>query len=330
VVSSFDGHYVALGLSSGGAEYSEIRILDVERRRFLPESTDLKSLDIRLNRKTRLHRLGTEVGDDRDFFSNESSPDLGITARERPIAYVSKYIPDYILGKVATVQNEMRIFYAPISQLNTPKIEWKALCKPSDKLVRGLTILGDQVYAVTHDRAPRYKVVRTSLKSPDWENAETILPEGPDTIIWDTAPMAPERPDLFGAAVCNVGCANALRLEFTPNGPVNTPEFGTVDDPAQCKALYEMDGVQHVRKGIKYPAVLGVGGWNDPRVPVWQSGKFIPALQRANGSGSPALMKVNYNSGHFSEEKFATFNDVASQYAFLLWQTGHKEFQPVP
>jgi prolyl oligopeptidase len=160
VVSSFDGHYVALGLSSGGAEYSEIRILDVERRRFLPETifpslgpigwtldsgsifydagkvTDLKSLDIRLNRKTRLHRLGTEVGDDRDFFSNESSPDLGITARERPVAYVSKYIPDYILGKVSTVQNEMRIFYAPITQLNTPKIEWKTLCKPSDKLVR--------------------------------------------------------------------------------------------------------------------------------------------------------------------------------------------------
>jgi prolyl oligopeptidase len=40
-----------------------------------------------------------------------------------------------------------------------------------------------QAGPVTHDHAPRYKVVRTSLKSPDWENAETILPEGPDSII---------------------------------------------------------------------------------------------------------------------------------------------------
>ena len=75
-----------------------------------------------------------------------------------------------------------------------------------------------------------------------------------------------ERPDLFAAAVCNVGCANAMRMEFTPNGPGNTPEFGTVKDPVECQALYEMDGVQHVVKGVKYPAVLGVGGWNDPRV----------------------------------------------------------------
>ena len=39
--------------------------------------------------------------------------------------------------------------------------------------------------------------------------------------------------DLFAAAVCNVGCANAMRMEFSPNGPVNTPEFGTVKERAQ-------------------------------------------------------------------------------------------------
>ena len=38
-----------------------------------------------------------------------------------------------------------------------------------------------------------------------------------------------ERPDLFAAAVCNVCMGNALRSEFSPNGPVNTPEFGTVN-----------------------------------------------------------------------------------------------------
>ena len=54
-----------------------------------------------------------------------------------------------------------------------------------------------------------------------------------------------KRPDLFAAAVCNVGCANAMRMEFSPNGAVNTPEFGTVKDPVECQALFEMDGVQH-------------------------------------------------------------------------------------
>jgi prolyl oligopeptidase len=138
-----------------------------------------------------------------------------------------------------------------------------------------------------------------------------------------------ERPDLFAAAVCNVGCANAMRGEFSPNGPVNTPEFGTVKDPVECKALYEMDGVQHVQPGIKYPAVLGVGGWNDPRVPAWQPGKFVAALQNASTSERPVFMKVNFDNGHFTEEKIVTFKNFAGQYAFLLWQSGHKDFQPV-
>jgi prolyl oligopeptidase len=138
-----------------------------------------------------------------------------------------------------------------------------------------------------------------------------------------------ERPDLFAAAVCNVGCANAMRLEFSANGPVNTPEFGTVKDPVECQALFEMDGVQHVEKGVKYPAVMGVGGWNDPRVPAWEPGKFVAALQAATASGNPILMKVNYDNGHFTEEKSVTFKNFAGQFAFLLWQTGHKDFQPV-
>jgi prolyl oligopeptidase len=137
-----------------------------------------------------------------------------------------------------------------------------------------------------------------------------------------------ERPDLFGVAVCNVGCANAMRLEFSPNGPINIPEFGRVQDPVECRALFEMDGVQHVQPGVKYPAILGVGGWNDPRVAPWQPGKFVAAMQRASTSGKPVLMKVNYDGGHFTEEKTAAFSNLASQYAFLLWQTGHKGFQP--
>jgi len=137
-----------------------------------------------------------------------------------------------------------------------------------------------------------------------------------------------ERPDLFAAAVCGVGDANALRLEFRPNGPLNAPEFGTVKDPVECAALYNMDGVQHVQPGSLYPALLGVAGWNDARVPAWQTGKFVATVQNASASGKPVLMKVNYDSGHFTEDKSVTFRDFAGQYAFILWQTGHPDFQP--
>jgi prolyl oligopeptidase len=117
-------------------------------------------------------------------------------------------------------------------------------------------------------------------------------------------------------------------MEFSPNGPVNVPEFGTVKDPAECAALYEMDGVAHVKQGVAYPAVLGVCGWNDPRVADWEPGKFVAALQAASTSGKPVLLKVNYDDGHFTEEKIVTFKNFAGMAAFLLWQTGHPDFQP--
>jgi prolyl oligopeptidase len=136
-----------------------------------------------------------------------------------------------------------------------------------------------------------------------------------------------ERPDLYAAAICNVGCANSMRMEFTSNGPVNVPEFGTVKDSVECKALYEMDGVAHVVAGTKYPAVIGIGGWNDPRVTAWETGKFIAALQTASSSGKPVFMKVNYDNGHFTEDKNVTFANFADQFAFAMWQCGHPDFQ---
>lgn len=101
----------------------------------------------------------------------------------------------------------------------------------------------------------------------------------------------------------------------------------TVKYPLECQALYETDGVQHVQGGVKYPAVMGVAGWNDHRVPPWQPGKFVAALQSASASPNPVLMMVNYDSGHFTKEKAVEFRPFANQMAFLLWQTGHKDFQ---
>lgn len=562
-----DGRYVVLALSAGGAEFSELRTLEVDGRKLLPERmypsygslawtldsksffydagkvADIKSAEIELNRKTRLHTLGADVASDADFFSNESYRGLEISPKEFPQAFIDESYPDYVIGSVSTVQSEMRLFYAPASQMNqNGRMKWSVLATPADNLVRGIVFHKDRVYAVTHTGAPKYRIVSTHIDHPDWKTAETVVPEARDSIqsiahsknfmfvvysngivgrivqyafdtgktsevplpasgtvditcpdfrtdqciVFTTSWIQPttlydfdaekgtltksifntdvsypgfenltteevevpghdgvmiplsiihrkdlkrdgsasailegygaygisytpifnvrsslalhgvviayahvrggsekgeawyragykttkpntwkdfistaeylikngytsagklagtgtsaggilisravtERPDLFAAAVCNVGVANAMRVEFSPNGPVNTPEFGTVQDRTEAQALYEMDGVQHVRQGVKYPAVLGVAGWNDPRVVPWQPGKFVAALQASSTSGKPVLLKVNYDDGHFTEEKVVTFRNFAGQAAFMLWQTGHPEFQP--
>jgi prolyl oligopeptidase len=74
--------------------------------------------------------------------------------------------------------------------------------------------------------------------------------------------------------------------------------------------------------------VICVTGWNDPRVTSWEAGKFAAALQNASSSGKPVLLKVNYDNGHFTEDRNVTYSNFADQFAFVLWQCGDKEFQP--
>jgi prolyl oligopeptidase len=48
---------------------------------------------------------------------------------------------------------------------------------------------------------------------------------------------------------------------------------------------------------------------------------------RSHSSGKPVLMKVNYENGHFTEDREVTFVNFADQYAFVMWQCGHPDFQ---
>lgn len=137
-----------------------------------------------------------------------------------------------------------------------------------------------------------------------------------------------ERPDLFKAAVPMVGCLNTLRAEFSPNGPVNIPEFGTVAIEEEYKALKEMDAYEHLREGEKYPATLITTGFNDPRVISWIPAKFAAKMQNVNTSENPVLLHVDYSTGHFGGETMSDyFKNLSDTYSFILWQCGHPDFQ---
>ena len=138
-----------------------------------------------------------------------------------------------------------------------------------------------------------------------------------------------ERPDLFAAAIPEVGSLNSLRSEFSPNGPINIPEFGTVKDSIGFFALHEMDAYQHIVDGVNYPASLITAGINDPRVTYWEPAKFAARLQAANASDKPILFSVDFESGHgMGDSKTIYYESMADIASFFLWQTGHKEFQP--
>jgi len=140
-----------------------------------------------------------------------------------------------------------------------------------------------------------------------------------------------ERPELFAAALVEVGDTDSLRAELMEGGPANIPEFGTVKEPDGFKGLYEMSAYHHVKNATRYPAVMLITGSNDPRVAPWQPAKMTARLQAATASGKPVLLRVDYEAGHgIGSTKVQRQEQLADEWAFLFWQLGAAQFQPKP
>ncbi|HEY1836529.1 MAG TPA: prolyl oligopeptidase family serine peptidase [Rhizomicrobium sp.] len=137
-----------------------------------------------------------------------------------------------------------------------------------------------------------------------------------------------ERPDLFAGVIDVVPAANTLRSEFSPNGPPNIPEFGTITNEQGFKNLYAMDSIQHVKKGVQYPAVMISTGLNDPRVSPWEPAKFAAALQ-ASGTTNPVLLRIDAQAGHgIGSTRTQTDALTADWIAFIFWRAGLAEWRP--
>jgi len=138
-----------------------------------------------------------------------------------------------------------------------------------------------------------------------------------------------EEPALAAVVIDQVGVSNPLRSEFSPNGPPNIPEFGTVTDKDGFKALYEMDSFQHVKDGTKYPSVMLTTGLNDPRVSSWEPTKMTARLQAANGGPNPIILRIDTDAGHgIGSTRGQRDHELADTFAFVLWRTGDPRYQP--
>jgi prolyl oligopeptidase len=127
------------------------------------------------------------------------------------------------------------------------------------------------------------------------------------------------RPELFGAVVLRSPMTDMLRLEFTPNGPANVPEFGSGTTPAGREGLLAISPLHQVKDGVAYPAVLITARAEDPLIAPSQAGKMAAQLQWANPAGKPVLLRIDDAgaAGRAQHEQ-----DLADIYAFLFSQLG--------
>jgi prolyl oligopeptidase len=129
-----------------------------------------------------------------------------------------------------------------------------------------------------------------------------------------------QRPDLWGAAIPEVGVLDMLRFQKFTVGKAWVTDYGSADAAAdQFKYLYAYSPYQNVKDGTVYPPTLVMTSDHDDRVFPAHSFKFTAALQHAQGGDAPILLRVESKAGHGAgrpTEKI--IDDVADRYAFLV------------
>lgn len=162
-----------------------------------------------------------------------------------------------------------------------------------------------------------------------WTSRKAIVIQGGSAGGITVGRALTERPDLFAGVISNVGVSNALRAEFSQNGPPNIDEFGTVTERAGYLGLKQMDAYHAVRDGVRYPPVMLTTGMTDPRVEPWQAAKMAARLQAIPGHRNPVLLRVSFDAGHgLGSTREQSDQERADEYAFVFWCSGRRGFQP--
>ena len=129
-----------------------------------------------------------------------------------------------------------------------------------------------------------------------------------------------ERPDLFGAALPDVGVLDMLRFQDFTVGKAWTPEYGTsTASAAEFRTLYAYSPYHNVRAGTHYPPTLVSTADHDDRVFPAHSFKFAAALQHAQAGDAPILLRVESKSGHGGGRPTdKIIDEIADSFAFLV------------
>ena len=132
-----------------------------------------------------------------------------------------------------------------------------------------------------------------------------------------------EHPELFAAAVPEVGVMDMLRFREFTVGKGWESDYGSVDDPGEFRALLAYSPYHNVRAGVAYPPMLILTGDHDDRVFPAHSFKYAAALQHADPGGNPLLLRVEQRAGHGQGMPIAKQIDATADiYAFVLHAMG--------
>jgi prolyl oligopeptidase len=135
--------------------------------------------------------------------------------------------------------------------------------------------------------------------------------------------VANQRPELFKAVIQQAGVMDMLRFQKFTIGSAWISDYGSAEGSvAEFNALRAYSPVHNIRPGTAYPATLITTADHDDRVVPAHSFKYAAALQAAQGSDAPILIRIDTKSGHGASSTTKALEQTADIYAFLFRNLG--------
>ncbi|MBI4875370.1 MAG: S9 family peptidase, partial [Acidobacteria bacterium] len=132
-----------------------------------------------------------------------------------------------------------------------------------------------------------------------------------------------QRPELYGAVLCDVPLLDMIRYHTFKLAPLWVPEYGSSEDPKQFAYILKYSPYQNVKKGVKYPAVMFKTGDSDTRVDPLHARKMTALVQAATGSDRPVLLHYDTAAGHSAGKPLdQAIQEQSETLGFLLHQIG--------
>jgi prolyl oligopeptidase len=201
-----DGSKILYGFAASGSEQTILRVFDRTANKELPDTIDRMESEYALpywlpdgksfvySRRRKLaadapategykftqalrHVIGENPDDDVNLLGSTAANSPKLDEMDFP-AVIVPFGSSWVVGQIKHGdETDISLYTAPRNALGSTGIEWTKVCDRADQ-VTSFAVHGDDIYLLTAHDAPRFKVVRTPLSSPDMRSAAVVIPAG--------------------------------------------------------------------------------------------------------------------------------------------------------
>ncbi|WP_425614502.1 prolyl oligopeptidase family serine peptidase [Anatilimnocola sp. NA78] len=258
-----NGNQLIYGFAASGSEQTTLKVFDLPTGKDLPESIDRIEAEYALPywlpdgksfvysrrrdvpadapasdgykfTQAFLHQVGIEPTKDALVFANGAVGSPVMAEMDFPAVIVATG-SEWAIGQIKHGdETDITLYAAPLKQLGSADIRWTKICDRTDQVTE-FAVRGDDIYLLTANQAPRFKVVRTSLQTPDFLAGSEIVPAGEQVV--DSLSVAQDA--LYVGMLAGVP-NKILRVPYEVNAKTHFVEL-PADEPAGQVSMARVD-----------------------------------------------------------------------------------------